>query len=155
MSYTYNPQSNPAENVRLTLADQANAGATAAAYAFPSSPEDGVARVLANLNQMVQAGGDAPAPAFVAVSTVSTVQAQSGMVYYAVAPGQATFNDPDSPVRGTAYVVYPLTGRVNFPAGDGYTYIVPAPPGDGSPGNLVVLVRYYDGTAWRIRTTAQ
>jgi lysophospholipase L1-like esterase len=57
MSYVYNPLKSPAENLRLTLADQVEAGATAAAY-VASDPVDAIAaRVAANNNQLAQEGG--------------------------------------------------------------------------------------------------
>lgn len=59
----YNPTKTPAENNRLTLADQAASGATAAGYQWPATQEEVIARALSNANQMAQGGGTGINPA--------------------------------------------------------------------------------------------
>lgn len=56
MARNYNPGIAPAENNRLTLADQVANGATAAQYRFPASNDEVLARALANASQMAQEG---------------------------------------------------------------------------------------------------
>lgn len=59
----YDPTKTPSENNRLTLADQAASGATAAGYQWPATQEEVIARALSNANQMAQGGGTGINPA--------------------------------------------------------------------------------------------
>jgi hypothetical protein len=56
MPYAYNPLKSPAENLRLTLADQVASGATAASYVGSEPPEATLARVVVNNAQLAQSG---------------------------------------------------------------------------------------------------
>jgi hypothetical protein len=139
MSYAYDPEITPEENIKLVVEDGAANGGGAELGSLRTV--DMLSRAVANNYQFARR---------IVLTSPGTVQAKSGFTYDMVVGGEVAFTDPADPVQGTNYWICLMGGHASFE--DGWINILSAPLTPGEPGKLTVIARYYDGDSWETRT---